>query len=92
MRQLGHIVPAAVIELLAATPLSEGKVAFAWRNAVGAALDRSTRVHLEGRVLIVEAADAQWTREIERSRDIILGRVRALLGQHTVGRLEVRTK
>ena len=92
MLPLGTIVPAALVELLRATPLSEGKVTFAWRNAVGPALDRSTSVRLEGRVLIVDADGPQWKGEIERSQDVILRRLRALLGSNTVRRLDVRTR
>lgn len=92
MRQLSSVVPAALIELLRAAPLSDGKVAFAWRTAVGPALERATTARMEGRVLVVEAAGPQWTREIERSRDVILARVRSLLGTSVVARLDVRTK
>jgi len=92
MLPLAHVVPAALIELLRATPLSEGKVTFAWRTAVGPALERSTVARLEGRVLVVETTGPQWTKEIERSSDVILGRVRSLLGGSVVARLDVRTK
>ena len=92
MLPLAQVVPAALIELLRATPLSEGKVTFAWRSAVGPALERSTVARLEGRVLVVETTGPQWTKEIERSSDVILGRVRSLLGGSVVARLDVRTK
>ena len=92
MLPLAQVVPAALIELLRATPLSEGKVTFAWRTAVGPALERSTVARLEGRVLVVETTGPQWTKEIERSSDVILGRARSLLGGSVVARLDVRTK
>ena len=92
MRQLAHVVPAALVELLRATPLSDDKVTFAWRTAVGPALERSTTARMEGRVLVVETTGPQWTREIERSREVILSRVRSLLGASVVTRLDVRTK
>ena len=37
MRALVHVVPAALRELLRGMPLSDGKVGFAWRTAVGPA-------------------------------------------------------
>ena len=54
MRPLAHAVPAALIELLRATPLSDAKVAFAWRTAVGPAVERATMVKLDRGVLVVE--------------------------------------
>jgi len=59
MRPLSHAVPAALAEILRAAPLSDGKVSFAWRMAVGPALERVTSVKLEQRVLIVETAGPQ---------------------------------
>jgi hypothetical protein len=91
MRALSHVVPAALRELLRTTPLSPGKVTFAWTTAVGPALERATSVRLEGDVLIVEASTAEWTREVRRSTGTILARLQALLGPSTVTRLEVRT-
>jgi len=83
-------VPGAVIEILRAAPLSDGKVNFAWRSAVGQALERVTAVKLEQRVLIVETASPQWSREILRSSGIILTRLEAFLGAGVVEKIEVR--
>ncbi len=90
MRPLQHAVPGAVADLLRATPLSPGKVEFAWRAAVGSALGRVTSVRLEGRVLVVDADGVQWAREVGRASEVILARLRALLGQATVDRIVVR--
>jgi hypothetical protein len=92
MHPISHVVPAALMELLRTTPLSEGKVAFAWKTAVGVALERATSVKLEGATLIVETQGPQWTREIRRSTPIILTRLKTLLGDQTVQSLEVRTR
>jgi predicted nucleic acid-binding Zn ribbon protein len=78
------------MELLRGAPLSDGKVTFAWNAAVGPALERVTTVKLERTVLIVDAASAQWSRELERLRDVILARLQALLGKDAVSRLEIR--
>ncbi len=83
-------MPDALAQLLREVPLSAGKVEFAWKSAVGPALERVSEVRLEGRLLIVEAATAQWTREIVRMAGLILPRVQSLLGRETVERIVVR--
>lgn len=91
MESVGHLVPAVLAELLRTTPLSDGKVAFAWRAVAGPALGRATEVKLERGVLIVETTSAQWTREVRRSHAMILGRLQALLGPSAVTSIVVRT-
>ena len=90
MRPLAHVVPAALAQILRAQPLSDGKVDFAWRTVVGPALARVTHVKLDGRVLLVDTAGALWSREIMRQSPVILKRLQAFLGQHTVDAIEVR--
>ena len=91
MRPLTHAIPGALMHLLRETPLSKGKVEFAWNAAVGPGLRRVTNVKLDGKVLIVEAATAQWAREIQRSSGVILTRLQALLGADTVTSIVTRT-
>ncbi len=83
-------LPGALVELLRGSPLSEGKVAFAWTAAVGPAIERATRIKLDRRVLLVETDSAQWSREIMRSSPVILRRLQSLLGAEQVERIEVR--
>jgi predicted nucleic acid-binding Zn ribbon protein len=90
MRPLSHVVPEAVLQLLRDAPLSKGKVGFAWRAAVGPALERATAVKLENRVLIVETSSPQWSREVRRSSSIILERLQSFLGADVIERIEVR--
>jgi hypothetical protein len=92
VRPLSHVVPAALTELLRMTPLSDGKVTFAWKTIVGPALGRATSVRLNGDTLVVDTAGPQWTREIKRSSGVILGRLQGLLGKEAVARIEARTK
>ena len=92
MRAISHIVPAALRELLRTAPLSDGKVTFAWKAAVGPALERATAVKLEAGTLIVETSGPQWTREVKRSSGVILTRIKTLLGDSTVQRIEIRTR
>lgn len=91
MRPLIHAVPGALMHLLRDTPLSDGKVGFAWDAAVGPALARATHVKLEGGVLIVEATSAQWALEVKRSTPIILERLQFLLGKGAVTRIAIRS-
>jgi hypothetical protein len=90
MRPLVQAVPGAVAQLLRDAPLSDGKVDFAWKIAVGPAMGRATVIKLDGTVLLVEVANAQWVREIRRSRGVILSRLGALLGHDTVTAITVR--
>jgi len=90
MRPLQHAVPGAIVAILRAAPMSDGKVTFAWDAAVGPALGRVTSVKLVGRVLLVDTAGTLWSREIGRSSSIILRRLQTLLGPSVVDRIEVR--
>jgi hypothetical protein len=67
-------------------------VTFAWKAAVGPALDRASAVKLDAGVLYVDATGAEWTREIKRSSGVILTRLKTLLGEGTVQRIEVRLR
>jgi hypothetical protein len=90
MKSIGRVLPDVVTELLRNAPLSPGKVEFAWKAAVGGALERATRVKLEDGVLLVEAASSQWGREVMRSSPLILRRLQSLLGQETVRAVQLR--
>ena len=90
MRPLQHVIPGALVTLLRDIPLSDGKVGFAWRAAVGPAVQRATHVKLEGNVLLVDTISAEWTREVSRSSPFILKRLKELLGADAVARIEVR--
>ncbi len=85
------VLPASLAFLLRKAPLSPEKVQFAWRTAVGAAVDRAAQVTLgtDG-VLLVVARDPAWRREINRSGATILARLQSLLGPDVVQRIEVR--
>jgi predicted nucleic acid-binding Zn ribbon protein len=90
MRPLHDGMPGALVELLRGSPLSDGKVTFAWKAAVGPAIERVTNVKLERKVLLVETASAQWSQEVMRSSPVILRRLQSLLGAEAVERIEVR--
>jgi predicted nucleic acid-binding Zn ribbon protein len=90
MEPLHQFLPAAVASLVRDVPLSPGKLAFAWRAAVGPAIDRATGVSLgaDG-VLEVRVADQHWRREVKRSAPVVLERLAGMLGAGTVKRLEI---
>ena len=92
MNPIASAVPGAIAAMLRAAPLSPGKVDFAWKTAVGPALQRVTAVRLEGDVLIVETTSAQWSREVVRSARVILARLQHLLGERTVTTIQVRSR
>jgi predicted nucleic acid-binding Zn ribbon protein len=83
-------LPGALVELLRGSPLCDSKVTFAWKASVGPAFERVTHVKLEQRVLLVEAASVQWSKEVLRSSPVILRRLQSLLGADVVERIEVR--
>jgi predicted nucleic acid-binding Zn ribbon protein len=90
MQSFGQVLPATLVQLLRDTPISSGKVDFAWNAAVGPAVQRATAVKLEGTVLRVDVSSAQWAREINRSGRMILTRLQSLLGSDAVTRIDVR--
>jgi hypothetical protein len=90
MEPLSQSIPGGLADLLRGAPLSPGKVDFAWKAAVGPAMQRVSAVRLDGGVLIVEAVTLQWAREISRAAHVILPRLQTLLGRETVTAIQVR--
>jgi hypothetical protein len=82
-------VPDALAEILRRAPLSDDKISFAWRAAVGQAMDRGTSVSFDRGVLRVRTKSAAWGREVARSEKLIRGRLDALLGRGMVSAIEV---
>ena len=91
MKALSDAIPGALLHLLQTMPLSDGKVTFAWKAAVGPALQRATDVKLVDGTLIVETTSLQWRREIARSNAVILKRLQEFLGKEAVTSITVRT-
>lgn len=83
------IVPAALAAIVRKAPLTNEKVGFAWRTAVGAAVAGATDVLLDGTTLRVATRDRAWQREIERSAATIRTRLEDLLGPGVVRYLDV---
>ena len=84
------LLPGALAAILRNAPLTPEKVAFAWRAAVGPAVDKATSIDLRYGLLVVLAKDASWRREVERSTPLIRSRLQALLGDGVVRYIDVR--
>jgi len=82
-------MPGVLADILRKAPLTPEKVAFAWRSAVGPAVDNATTIELRQGVLYVTARDASWQREVERSAGLIRSRLTAILG-NVVRSIDVR--
>jgi hypothetical protein len=83
------LMPAGLAEALRKAPLSDEKVALAWRIAVGAAVDHASSVTLKDGVLLVSVSRAEWQREIRRSSSLIRSRLDAFLGNGVVQSLKL---
>lgn len=89
MIPVNRFMPDALAAILRKAPLSDDKVAFAWRSAVGPSVDKATRIELREHVLHVRAQDTAWQREVERSAALIRSRLDALLGEDVVRYIDV---
>jgi hypothetical protein len=88
---LHRFVPDALAAILRRAPLTEEKVSFAWRTAVGPAVHHATTVSWRSGTLVVKARDDAWRREVQRSAGLIRARLDALLGDGVVQAIEVST-
>jgi hypothetical protein len=86
---LQKVMPAALAAVLRQAPLTPEKIAFAWRTAVGPAVDRASVVDLRGATLVVVVAHEEWRREIARSASLIRSRLDSVLGRGVVAAIDV---
>ena len=82
-------MPAALASVLRLAPMTPEKVAFAWRTAVGAAVDRASSVELRGSTLVVVVKSEQWRQELSRSSGMIRSRLNLVLGDGAVSWIDV---
>jgi hypothetical protein len=83
-----QVMPAVVGEVVRKAPLTDEKVAFAWRLAVGPALGKATRVRLATDGTLYVTADAPaWHDSIRASAGMIRSRLAHYLGDSTVKRI-----
>jgi predicted nucleic acid-binding Zn ribbon protein len=90
MQRIADALPSAIAELLRGSPLCAAKVEFAWKTAVGPALQRATAVRLEQGVLLVDASSREWALEVARSSRMILARLKTLLGDDVIREITIR--
>ncbi len=70
-----------VAEAIRQQPLSPGKVRLAWQMVAGPKLARMADPHLQGTSTIcLRAKDQRWAGELERSRAVLVERLKTVLG------------
>jgi hypothetical protein len=90
--QASKVMPAVLAEVIRKAPLTDEKVAFAWRLAVGPAVDKATTVRLASNGTLYVRADAPaWNDAIAKSFGLIRSRLAHYLGETTVKNIEVRS-
>jgi hypothetical protein len=83
-----QVMPAVVADVIRKAPLSDDKVSFAWRLAVGPAVGRATRVRLDAQgTLHVSAEAPAWLDGVRQSAGLIRSRLAHFLGDHAVKRI-----
>ena len=89
MIKANQVLPGVVAEVVRKAPLTDAKVAFAWRLAVGPALDKATRVRLaDDGTLYVTAESKAWLDSIRASVGMIRSRLAHYLGEDAVKRID----
>ena len=84
-----QVMPSVVAEVIRKAPLTEEKIAFAWRLAVGPAVNKSTAVRLaDDGTLYVKAESAAWADSIRASIGLIRSRLAHYLGDEAVKRIQ----
>jgi predicted nucleic acid-binding Zn ribbon protein len=87
---LAAALPATVRRLLRTGEMSQGKLEFAWRSAVGPAIERVCSVRLaDDGTVEVRATEVAWRRELRHSQGMILRRLQDLLGTEVVRTVRV---
>lgn len=85
MIQANQVMPAVVGDVIRKAPLTDAKVAFAWRLAVGPAIAKATRVRLSsGGTLHVSAESPAWVDAVRKSTGLIRSRLAHYLGEQAV--------
>ncbi|HEX6162886.1 MAG TPA: DUF721 domain-containing protein [Vicinamibacterales bacterium] len=88
MIKANQVMPAVVADVIRKAPLTEEKVAFAWRLAVGPAVDKATKVRLDANgTLYVSADSPAWIDGVRQSIGLIRSRLAHFLGDDAVKRI-----
>jgi hypothetical protein len=84
MERLDRTAVRAVRQLIAAQPVTDAKIGFAWALAAGPTLAKSARITWSDGVLRVEATTETWRHELTRAKPVLAERIDALLGEGVV--------
>ena len=83
-------MPAVLAEVIRKAPLTDEKVAFAWRLAVGPAVGKATTVRLASNgTLYVKANAPAWNDAIGKSLGLIRSRLAHYLGETAVKNIQI---
>jgi hypothetical protein len=83
-------MPAVLADVIRKAPLTDEKVQFAWRLAVGPAIDNATTVRLAASgTLYVKAEAPAWNDAIGKSLGMIRSRLAHYLGETTVKSIDL---
>ena len=83
-------MPAVLAEVIRKAPLTDEKVGFAWRLAVGPAIDKVTTVRLAANGTLYVKADAPaWNDAIAKSFGLIRSRLAHYLGETAVKSIDL---
>ena len=83
-------MPAVLAEVIRKAPLTDEKVQFAWRLAVGPAVDKATTVRLAPNgTLYVKTTAPAWNDAIAKSFGLIRSRLAHFLGETAVARIDI---
>ena len=83
-------MPAVLADVIRKAPLTDDKVAFAWRLAVGPAVDKATTVRLAPNgTLYVKAEAPAWNDAIGKSLGMIRSRLAHYLGDTAVKQIDL---
>ena len=78
-------MPAVLAEVIRKAPLTDEKVAFAWRLAVGPAVGKATTVRLSSSgTLHVSAEAPAWIDAVRKSSGLIRSRLAHFLGDEAI--------
>ena len=83
-------MPAVLAEVIRKAPLTDEKVAFAWRLAVGPAVGKVTTARLAANGTLYVRADAPaWNDAIAKSLGLIRSRLAHYLGETAIQKIDI---
>ena len=80
-------MPAVVADVIRKAPLTDDKVSFAWRLAVGPAVGKATKVRLDNQGTLHVSAKPAWLDGVRQSVGLIRSRLAHYLGENVIKRI-----